>query len=58
MKNSKDGAQTTIYCAIDDDVVNHNGCYFDECKVDSLPSEVNDENGKRLWELSEKLLSA
>ena len=27
-KTSKEGAQTTLHCAIDDDVPNHNGKYF------------------------------
>lgn len=28
LKNSRQGAQTTIHCAIDDDIPNHNGQYF------------------------------
>lgn len=28
LKDCKQGAQTTIYCAVNDDIVNHNGSYF------------------------------
>ena len=29
MKTPRDGAQTTIYCSVDDDIVNHSGFYFE-----------------------------
>ena len=56
-KSAKEGAQTSIYCAIHEDVVQHNGCYFTDCKVKSkVPSQAfSEEDARRLWDLSEKL---
>lgn len=56
-KSCKEGAQTTIYCSVDDGVKQYNGCYFSDCKP-KKPSEQarNREYALRLWELSEKMV--
>lgn len=55
-KDCRQGAQTTIYCAIDDEVPNHNGKYFSDCAVAKCSPQSQDQNSaKRLWEISEKL---
>ncbi len=56
-KNPKQGAQTTLYCALAPDVVNHGGEYFAECRVHAKPSTdaVDDNLAKKLWEVSEQL---
>ena len=50
------GAQTTIYCAVDDSVPSHNGGYFTNCEL-AKPSELSknasdDELAKKLWDTS------
>lgn len=56
-KSPEEGAQTTIHCAVDDDIVNYNGYYFSDCKP-KKPSRnaMNRADAKRLWEISEKMV--
>ncbi len=57
-KTPMEGAQTTIYCSVDKDVQNKNGKFYRNCKeVEILPHGKNDEDAKRLWSLSEKLVN-
>ena len=53
-KNPWQGCQTTLYCALSDDV--ENGCYYADCKKDSENVEVTQGNWERLWDISEKHL--
>ena len=50
------GAQTTLYCVLDDDVMKHSGGYFMECKHTELQSYAINETARgELWNLSSKL---
>ncbi|CAG2106076.1 unnamed protein product, partial [Medioppia subpectinata] len=48
------GSQTTLYCALDDDIADETGYYYDNCRrVDHMIPEANDDKtAKSLWELS------
>jgi len=56
-KSAKEGAQTTIYLAVDEEVGKETGKYFSDCK-ESVPSKSarNDGTAKKLWEVSEALV--
>ncbi|RWS04722.1 retinol dehydrogenase 12-like protein [Dinothrombium tinctorium] len=52
-KTAKQGAQTTIYCAVDENAAKETGLYYAECKP-TKPSKqaLNNETAERLWEKS------
>jgi len=56
-KTSAEGAQTTIHCAVSDDVLEYSGSYFSDCRR-KIPSKNarNEENATKLWNLSEKMV--
>lgn len=56
-KNSKQGAQTIIHCAVDESIERLNGKYFSECKCKKLlkPSSC-DELAGELWTMSRILV--
>ncbi|CAL1286372.1 unnamed protein product [Larinioides sclopetarius] len=56
LKDSKSGAQTTIYLAVSDEVKHTTGQYFVDCKPAwTSRSARDDAKAKKLWDLSEKL---
>ncbi len=57
LKSPKDGAQTTIYCAIDPILNNKSGKYYADC-AESQPTKYaqDDIMAKKLWDLSEKIV--
>ncbi|GBP12925.1 Retinol dehydrogenase 14 [Eumeta japonica] len=57
MKNPTQGAQTTIYCSVDEKCANETGLYYSDCEVRS-PSQnaLNDETAKMLWDMSAELV--
>jgi len=57
MKNAKQGAQTTIFCAVEEGLESQTGEYFKDCKVKApiLP-EQDHEVARKLWEVSENLV--
>ncbi|XP_050534204.1 retinol dehydrogenase 14-like [Daktulosphaira vitifoliae] len=56
-KTSEQGAQTTIYLAVSEDVEKTNGKYFKDCKEASLRNDIlNVENQKKYWDICEKLV--
>jgi hypothetical protein len=57
-KSPAAGAQTSIYCAISEDVPQHSGSYYSDSKVQKLGKNVNDEDAERLWKLSAKLVAS
>ncbi|KAG8122555.1 hypothetical protein E2320_018046 [Naja naja] len=56
-RDSKAGAQTSIYCATEEGIERLSGQYFVDCrpKVPS-PQARDDHMAKKLWEFSERLL--
>ncbi|RNA18858.1 retinol dehydrogenase 13-like [Brachionus plicatilis] len=55
-KNSRQGAQTSIHCALDDNITGLSGEYFSDCKPKKmLPHALNEDDAKHLWKISEKL---
>lgn len=53
IKTPEEGAQTTIYCAVDEKCAQESGLYYANCAV-ATPSEnaQNPEDARRLWEES------
>ena len=53
MKTYWQGAQTTIYCAVSDEMEGVTGKYLTDCKDAGIhTSATGDEEVERLWELS------
>ena len=51
------GAQTTLYCCLDESIADHSGRYYSNCKEKRASSNARKEKDqKRLWEISEKLV--
>jgi len=52
-----EGAQTTVCCAVDQDLANESGKYYENCKEAKPATEVqNDDDAQRLWDVSAKLV--
>ncbi|RNA08950.1 retinol dehydrogenase 13-like [Brachionus plicatilis] len=53
LKTAEEGAQTTIYCAVDECVPQYTGCYMSDCRPKKSSEEArSQENAKKLWEIS------
>ncbi|XP_063606922.1 retinol dehydrogenase 13-like [Penaeus indicus] len=51
------GAQTTIYCAVDESLATQSGKYYSDCaEKRPHPNGVSDEDAKRLWDTSLQLV--
>jgi len=58
-KTPLEGAQTSLYCALEDFDKLEGGAYYKDCKVVKETKQArNEENWKKLWEMSEKLISS
>eukprot|EP00118_Oscarella_pearsei_P001201 m.6851 g.6851 ORF g.6851 m.6851 type:complete len:322 (+) comp17024_c0_seq1:24-989(+) len=56
MKSPSEGAQTSIYCAVDEAAGKSSGKYYADCAEVQLSAHAKDEGtAKKLWEVSEKL---
>ncbi|KAF2884585.1 hypothetical protein ILUMI_21588 [Ignelater luminosus] len=56
-KTPEQGAQTTIYCAVDENASKETGLYYAECKVKEPSSKAkNVEDARKLWDLSLKMV--
>ena len=56
LKTPKEGAQTSIYCAVSEEVDGVSGKYFSDCKEKALmPHALADDDANKLWQLSEDL---
>ena len=56
VKTPESGAQTTIFCAVDESVANDSGLYYADCGQATPAKHARVEGEpKRLWEISEKL---
>ncbi|CAJ1065941.1 dehydrogenase/reductase SDR family member 13-like [Xyrichtys novacula] len=54
-KNTVQGAQTTLHCALEEGIEPLSGRYFSNCTVRELYSKAKDDAAaKKLWELSER----
>ena len=50
------GAQTTIYCAVEEGLEKHSGGYLSNCTLSTASADGrNDGYAKKLWELSEQM---
>lgn len=57
LKTAEEGAQTTIYCAVDENIVQYNGCYMSDCKPKKPSEEArSQENATKLWDISCKMV--
>ncbi|CAK6974704.1 dehydrogenase/reductase SDR family member 13-like [Scomber scombrus] len=55
-KNTIQGAQTTLHCALQEGIEPLNGHYFSNCTVREVYAKAKDDAAaKKLWELSERL---
>jgi len=55
-KTPESGAQTSIFCAVDESVANQSGLYYADCKVaETYPNAKREGDSERLWKISEKL---
>jgi len=55
-KSAKQGAQTTIYCAVDEEVGTHSGLYYSDCKITKPATQATDDKvAKLLWDLSVRM---
>jgi len=57
LKTPESGAQTTIYCAVDESLSGHTGKYYADCReAPTCPVALcNKEDPARLWALSQRL---
>lgn len=57
LKTPKQGAQTSVYCAVSEDLEGVSGMHFSDSKVKAHPLSrlLDDVAGERLWEMSEKM---
>ncbi|XP_029935168.1 retinol dehydrogenase 12-like isoform X2 [Myripristis murdjan] len=57
-KSSIQGAQTTIYCAVEPTLETESGGYYSDCAPASCSAAASDDNmAQKLWELSCQMLS-
>lgn len=56
-KTPEQGAQTSIYCSLDEKSANETGLYYADCKVACLSDQAKDmDMAKKLWDESVKLV--
>lgn len=58
-KTAKQGAQTTIHCAVQEGIEKSSGKYFSECREADpvLPMAYDDSDCEKLWAISAKLVN-
>jgi len=57
IKTPESGANTTIYCSVEESIADHNGRYYSDCAEKRPASQAeNMDDAKKLWELSEGLV--
>ena len=57
-KNPQQGAQTSIYCAVSEEMEGVSGKYLADCKIQRLTvaAATDDEAAERLWRISGKMV--
>ena len=60
MKTPWEGAQTTIYCAVSEEMEGVTGQYLADCRIKKTnnPQATDDQIAEKLWEVSAKLTKA
>lgn len=54
--DAESGAQTTLYCALQEGIEPLSGCYFSCCALQKVNADAKDDAvAKKLWEVSETL---
>lgn len=54
-KNTVEGAQTSLHCALQEGIEHLSGRYFSNCTVRDVYAKAKDDaDAKKLWELSER----
>ncbi|KAM9493681.1 retinol dehydrogenase 11 [Clarias gariepinus] len=57
MKTPKQGAQTSIYCAVTEGLEKYSGCYFSDCKLkEPKPEGKDDVAAVKLWNMSTQMV--
>jgi len=57
IKTPESGANTSIYCAVEESIADHNGRYYSDCREKQpKPQAENMEDAKKLWEMSEEMV--
>ncbi|GFW11888.1 retinol dehydrogenase 11 [Trichonephila clavipes] len=57
-KSAKKGAQTTIYCAVEESLSEESGLYYCGCTAVQPSSRARDDDvARRLWDFSENLIA-
>lgn len=57
IKTPWEGAQTTIYCAVEESLANESGFYYSDCaRKEAAPQAQDDAAAKRLWDLSASMV--
>ena len=59
-KTAWEGAQTTIYCAVSEEIEGVTGQYLADCQIKKTnnPQATDDQVAEKLWEISMKLTKA
>ena len=57
-KTPMQGAQTSIYCAVSEEMEGVSGKYLADCKIQKLTTEeaTDDEIAERLWQVSAQMV--
>lgn len=56
IKTPLQGAQTQLYCCLEESIADHSGRYYSDCKEKQPSARArSEEDAKKLWEISEKL---
>lgn len=57
LKSPREGAQTTIYCSVDESLGNKSGLYYSDCAPKTpAPQALDNAAAKRLWDLSASMV--
>ncbi|XP_063242453.1 retinol dehydrogenase 12-like [Bacillus rossius redtenbacheri] len=57
-KTPEQGAQTTIYCAVEESLAEESGLYYSDCKKTRPSAKArDDETARRLWEESARIVA-
>lgn len=57
IKTPTQGAQTTIYCAVEESLKDESGLYYSDCALKTAaPQGLDDEAAKKLWDVSASMV--